>query len=1277
MSKIAPISLQQPRATNAALSRDPWLLFPKTSSAPGLIAQSNALNRVKSKLSGLTAPTRIDASASTAKIDTVKSLLGHVCAGEVHLRIPLQPDAKLSILRTRPDTYVDIRVVIDPATPGSSKGTINFDKTRLEFRQINDDGETVLSSLNGPLCLDPQAVFINGRGKLKVKTRGLPNIGVTKLATGARKLPQNLDDLISLLQQRGGRKSERGSISLAEIIDVDKIRIDGSVSLTGPVTLGSTLLDLNPSTVELHGTPSHLRARVDGDVRSATFSTKGARVRLGAGHIGAELEIDNTSGRPSYSVAVSNINVEEMSLQAGPDKTTLTIANPSMSGQDGAPLLALVGGTQPALSVTLDTGLDALASLPGQSGLPLSTILGTDGNLFQARVMLDSQSQKLRLETRIRTNAIIDNLPIANLRSMQVDLDSQALVELRQVGTHLRGRGQVAVASADIRLSYGSNGPELSDIAAPTSFSSSKIHEHATTRDRHSPTSPLELRPFDAAVLDKFNHEVEPDPNGTFAAKFPALTNTLEEMIGAVGSGTVQVTLPLREFHIDKMAFEKDLTQRARIFGKDIEDRMGIEIQTKSDYLSGQMAIDLVFDKGALVPGKTSIRFEPPIVIEAHVALWGPGRTEGDTRLTATIDGLVLLQAQEDGQGMFWPNITFDGKVPQSLAAISHFTTRNSFALDHLAKSVGIRELTHSLFGQKTVPLDVDDFVAALSLEERLKTAKPHKMVRTIVDWKHASMNVAGLKLDNRSIPLGDGQFIDIAKGSRLNVSGSANDLVIEGTVDISSARLGDDNLAMSLRNATARLRMHRSVDPVTGTPTMTVTLDGVDVDQLDIEEPNGDSCASLQKLTNASLRFERIGDAKPELNLSTTHAKMVLGGSWKGEAATTETTHAQATVAGTLSLKDGALDCIFNRFELDADVGVLTSGSDTPYRNKLSIRGATHCILKGNEIELCKLDKNEAPLTIENIEMVLPDGSFFQGRNGTGQRLKMTTTEPFQFALWGMSGEINLVTGLNSNQVDGAAPQLDLRHARLHMAKAAAICVDNGKFYTRGSLEVHDLDASVMSLVADTGKTSLNLHQVDIKGSASLTMSPDQVLRVDALDNVDLTAEFTTDLNLVMDDPNMSLDLCNVQGGAKLIGLRIPIKGPIGVELQDLRVTGEFVSGCMLLPGDDSERRFHLDPTEPGNVQMYFPILATGIPFTGGNFEAKGTVELQSSIHEDVSTRLYTGNMAADFQLRADIETKDGHTSAGIRIWANGTADVNIDRDLDQPIKKLSLTSK
>ena len=380
---------------------------------------------------------RVSGSAQTPAIvaDPV-ALMGQLESAELAVNLPLKSSADLGRwISIREGTQAHLNLVI-------KDGKIDFANTKFEIR--DEEGKDY--SLDGPLWLDPEAVYIDEDGQLRAKMPCFPDPNITKALLGPdtdkvpndpgeflKKVTQGKDVAFEVMPSRqiGGTESTRPSgpstASGVEATESSDNPLDAFTNLRdlnvsfegtlkpGPLKLGpgATLNVAEGARVSAAGTMSDMDVDIEAPVKSMSLMEGKTRIQSGAGEVSMSVKFeDSESGGTALALDLQEFKLKQLQVQApgmGDAIHQLSMGELSLAGSPEAPLISMRNkpGEAPALRVAMESF--AMNDLSGRlvvedtQGRPVELSLGrrvagaTDSMDVEGSLRLDSARGEFEL----------------------------------------------------------------------------------------------------------------------------------------------------------------------------------------------------------------------------------------------------------------------------------------------------------------------------------------------------------------------------------------------------------------------------------------------------------------------------------------------------------------------------------------------------------------------------------------------------------------------------------------------------------------------------------------------------------------------------------------------------------------------------------------------------------------------------------------------------------------------------------------------------------------
>ena len=425
---------------------------------------------------------KVAGSAQTPAIvaDPV-ALMGQLDTATLSVNLPLKSTADLGRwISIREGTQAHLSLAV-------KDGKIDYANTKFEIRDL--EGKDY--SLDGPLWLDPEAVYIDSDGQLRAKMPCFPDPNITKALLGPdtdkvptdpgeflKRVTQGKDVAFEVVssQRIGGAAPISGGAPkpsatdpgaptdasndnpLDEFTSLQDLNLsfDGTLK-PGPMKLGpGATLNIAPGAkVSAEGTFADMDVEVHAPIKSMSLMEGQTRFQSGAGDVQMSVQFSKTdSGTTDMSLEMDAFEVNQLQLQTpglGELSHQLSMGRLSLSGGPDAPLVSMHSkGTDTQLKVALqDLEMNDLSGrlvVEDTKGNPVELTLGrkvdgaSEAMNVRGDLRLDSKAQTFEL--RADTEAVVAEVG-------QLGLVETGGFDLTMARGRISGAGALTVSHAE------------------------------------------------------------------------------------------------------------------------------------------------------------------------------------------------------------------------------------------------------------------------------------------------------------------------------------------------------------------------------------------------------------------------------------------------------------------------------------------------------------------------------------------------------------------------------------------------------------------------------------------------------------------------------------------------------------------------------------------------------------------------------------------------------------------------------------------------------------
>jgi len=422
---------------------------------------------------------RVPGSAKTPAIvaDPV-ALMGQLKSAELAVNLPLKSSADLGRwISIREGTQAHLNLVI-------KDGKIDFAKTKFEIR--DEDGKDY--SLDGPLWLDPEAVYIDSDGQLRAKMPCFPDPNITKALLGPdtdkvpsdpgeflKKVTQGKDVAFEVMPSRtlggpqptgpagassaaasGAENADNPLEAFTNLRDLN-VSFEGTLK-PGPLKLGpgATLNIADGAKVSAQGTMAAMDVDIQAPIKSMSLMEGKTRLQSGAGDVAMAVTFaDSEEGGTAIDLELQSFQLKQLQLQApamGDSLHQLSMGELSLNGGPDAPLVSM--RSKPGEASELKVALESFAMKDLSGRLVVEDTQGRPVNLSLGRRVADV-SAPMNVEGSVRMNSTSGAFElIADTDAVVAEVGQLGLVEtggfdLTLAQGRISGAGTLEVSHQD------------------------------------------------------------------------------------------------------------------------------------------------------------------------------------------------------------------------------------------------------------------------------------------------------------------------------------------------------------------------------------------------------------------------------------------------------------------------------------------------------------------------------------------------------------------------------------------------------------------------------------------------------------------------------------------------------------------------------------------------------------------------------------------------------------------------------------------------------------
>ncbi len=374
---------------------------------------------------------RVQGSLQTPAVvmDPVQ-LMGQMKECDLSVKLPLKSTADLGRwVSVREGTQAMLHLaVVD--------GKIDFKNTKFEIK--DDEGKDY--SLDGPLWLDPESVYIDDDGQLRAKMPCFPDPNITKALLGpdAKKVPDDPGEFLQRITQGkdvafevmpenrvGGAASVGGTASMNstssaveesnepnpidEFTDLAGLNFSFEGELkAGPMKLGKgALLNLREGTkVTATGTLADMNVSMEAPVKSLQLSQGDTRIQSGNGNLKMDVHFTkNEREEMGVDLQMHAFELENFQMQAAASegaKHQIGIGKLDIENESGNPLITM--RSEPGGESHMEVAIDRIGVEDLTGKMVVDDTRGEQVELKLGRLAAGSQGP-MNVEASLKMNS--------------------------------------------------------------------------------------------------------------------------------------------------------------------------------------------------------------------------------------------------------------------------------------------------------------------------------------------------------------------------------------------------------------------------------------------------------------------------------------------------------------------------------------------------------------------------------------------------------------------------------------------------------------------------------------------------------------------------------------------------------------------------------------------------------------------------------------------------------------------------------------------------------
>lgn len=485
---------------------------------------------------------------------------------------------------------------------------------------------------------------------------------------------------------------------------------------------------------------------------------------------------------------------------------------------------------------------------------------------------------KLRLS--VGTQALVRTAQIEGLEGAKIEINAKTGEATIEVDVNVKVIDGVARLTSKAGVQLANTRINVDAVQG-----SLKKENLAPVRD---PALPLEpLQPF---ALESMR------PTATAATKPVSMNPDAVSIAASAHDGALSFTTPIPAATVRDIGydFEGLRVVPENLFGIK-NDVLGPQLRIERASLGqGALETQLVVEQGRLVPGKSSIKLVPPLELEVHATQFMMGAAAVSTpTVKVTVSELRLEPGPTPGTGKLVPVLLTSSRVLNEMRGA-------------LQARIG-EALGTALIGAKHFDLDAGPIVASLHrrMSDTTPPAAPPAHPEAKARYTHSlEQGIAKLTSELRAgatriqkstvtleagpsgrIALGDGQFIETAPGTKLELRHEGDTLVVSGHAKLNKLRLGGpgQKVDASLDDVAGQLEL-RITPRADGGTDVRLSVEALEVGSFDVAHQLPHTHLQLKQAKHKAgsppgrLSFSSIGgDSSMSFDLPRLEAKLAL----------------------------------------------------------------------------------------------------------------------------------------------------------------------------------------------------------------------------------------------------------------------------------------------------------------------------------------------------------------------------------------------------------------
>lgn len=310
--------------------------------------------------------------------------------------------------------------------------------------------------LDNALWITTPRFTLNSRGEIIASLTNFPDMNITKSVLGVDRLPLNLNQLYTLLNERADAMAAQAASSMGNPFDVTRYRLNitNATLLPGQLPVPGATVQMGAGT-RVNISSDRNNVHINGNFRLARFDASANGSHLDIRSLSADGQIDlrlDDSGRPTrVTTNLTHINGRLQDSVLSDGTSTLNVASVALADarlslcvdlpESGAPRLQLRDVNFPAISTRITGGALAVPVTGASDTTPHTQLVRLADASFSGSVGLDSNGQPV-IDARTTTlNASADNITFGAAGS-NISLD-YAQVGVMGSGRVVYGNGRV------------------------------------------------------------------------------------------------------------------------------------------------------------------------------------------------------------------------------------------------------------------------------------------------------------------------------------------------------------------------------------------------------------------------------------------------------------------------------------------------------------------------------------------------------------------------------------------------------------------------------------------------------------------------------------------------------------------------------------------------------------------------------------------------------------------------------------------------------------------